>query len=369
MTLRLAICAVCALPFALTTAADAQGNRFSGMDSNRDGMITREEWRGSDRSFQVHDWNGDGRLSGDEVRPGARRSGSYQDDDFDPPAAARSRYWNDTAFADLDHNRDGRLSRSEWHYDAASFFRSDRNRDGLLSRAEFLDAAIEDDRDDQFDYLDLNGNQKVERREWHGDLDTFQWLDRNRDNVLTRTEIAGTANDTADQFTSIDFNGDGRVALNEWHWSRRSFDQRDVNNDGYLTRGELYTAANSAVGTSGQLVRVDPAQRWTDTGLYVRAGDMVTFSADGSITMSTTDRSDVSTPAGSHTGRRAQSAPLPDQPAGALIAQFGNSAPVLVGADRVIRAPASGRILLGVNDDHLPDNSGDYRVTINIQGQ
>ena len=39
--------------------------RFQAMDANRDGVITREEWRGNDRSFRNHDWNGDGRLSGD----------------------------------------------------------------------------------------------------------------------------------------------------------------------------------------------------------------------------------------------------------------------------------------------------------------
>ena len=41
------------------------------MDANRDGAISRDEWRGSDQSFRVHDWNGDGVLSGGEVRVGA----------------------------------------------------------------------------------------------------------------------------------------------------------------------------------------------------------------------------------------------------------------------------------------------------------
>ena len=48
--------------------------RFQAMDLNRDGRIAREEWVGSDRSFVNHDWNGDGVLSGDEVRAGAQRS-------------------------------------------------------------------------------------------------------------------------------------------------------------------------------------------------------------------------------------------------------------------------------------------------------
>ena len=36
-------------------------------------MITRSEWDGDDRSFANHDWNGNGVLSGDEVRPGATK--------------------------------------------------------------------------------------------------------------------------------------------------------------------------------------------------------------------------------------------------------------------------------------------------------
>ena len=55
-------------------AQRGQATRFQGMDRNNDGRITRQEWNGSDQSFKVHDWNGDGVLSGDEVRPGGRRA-------------------------------------------------------------------------------------------------------------------------------------------------------------------------------------------------------------------------------------------------------------------------------------------------------
>jgi hypothetical protein len=32
--------------------------RFAFMDVNNDGRITRDEWKGSERSFINHDWNG-----------------------------------------------------------------------------------------------------------------------------------------------------------------------------------------------------------------------------------------------------------------------------------------------------------------------
>src|SRR5215208_571588 len=51
--------------------------RFQAMDTNNDRIITRDEWRGSDRDFRNQDWDGDGQLSGEEVRPGARRQTSW----------------------------------------------------------------------------------------------------------------------------------------------------------------------------------------------------------------------------------------------------------------------------------------------------
>jgi Ca2+-binding EF-hand superfamily protein len=372
------------------TAAEMQ---FRDMDRNNDGVITRDEWTGTVQSFRTHDWNGDGVLSGEEVRVGAVQRGTgLGNRDFDPPTARQFNTWNETAFANLDHNRDGRISTDEWHYDFESFQRADRNRDGALSRAEFLGTTgFDDDRSDSFDNLDANGDGRIERREWHAGADAFNLLDRNRDGVLTRAEVLGTQGSGAvgsagrrrgtlgqgafgqagtplwDEFLSLDVNRNGRITPDEWHWSRNSFDQRDLNRDGVLTPNELSSTEDAAVATSGQLVRVDPGQRWTDTGVTVRAGDAVTISADGSIVMSTTDPNDTATPAGSRTGRRADAAPLPLAPAGALIARIGNSAPILVGDHDTLRTPVSGRLYLGVNDDHLPDNSGEYRATITVQ--
>lgn len=52
---------------ALPAAAAAQ-DRFHGLDRNRDGVITRAEWRGSDTSFRQHDRNRDGVITGIEAR-------------------------------------------------------------------------------------------------------------------------------------------------------------------------------------------------------------------------------------------------------------------------------------------------------------
>src|SRR5215203_2119144 len=97
------------------TAQPRDDMRWRAMDTNRDGRITRAEWRGNDRAFRNHDWNHDGVLSGDEVRVQANAQNT--DDYFD---------WTDAGFRDLDRNRDGRIARGEWAYDAQTFTRADR---------------------------------------------------------------------------------------------------------------------------------------------------------------------------------------------------------------------------------------------------
>src|SRR5919107_5985933 len=59
-----------ALPASAQSQAtgDSLRMRFRAMDTDKDGVITRAEWRGSDQSFRQQDTNGDGVLSGDEVQ-------------------------------------------------------------------------------------------------------------------------------------------------------------------------------------------------------------------------------------------------------------------------------------------------------------
>ncbi len=235
-------------------AAQGRGRpaiRFAAMDRNNDRTITRAEWTGSDRSFAVHDWNSDGILSGDEVRFGAVRPPRPIDDrTFDSPDREYTfDDWTVRGFTALDHNRDGRITRNEWHFDRESFRRADHNGDGIVSRAEFLSEDQDDDREDRFDNLDLNGDNRLSRNEWHGTAERFAALDANRDGVITRVEMVGPS-PPPELFSSVDVNRDRVITIDEWHWSRASFDARDVDRNGRLTREEFNGVATQRAPTA-----------------------------------------------------------------------------------------------------------------------
>jgi hypothetical protein len=106
--------------------AEREQARFRAMDVDKDGVITRHEWRGNARAFDRFDINHDGVLSGAEIWiPGTVNQTGVERELL-------------TLFHRADANNDGRLGRNEWWGDAATFARVDRDRDGVLTPAEFL---------------------------------------------------------------------------------------------------------------------------------------------------------------------------------------------------------------------------------------
>jgi hypothetical protein len=131
-----------------------------------------------------------------------------------------------------------------------------------------------------------------------------------------------------------------------------------------------FNGAGAPVATSGQMpstqIHVDATQAWTDTGITVNAGDRVVFNASGQIAYGRS-AGQTADPNGNPAEKRANY-PDPTVPVGALIGKVGNSAPFAIGMQtQPLAMPASGRLMLGVNDNELGDNSGFYTVTVTKQ--
>jgi PA-IL-like protein len=119
-------------------------------------------------------------------------------------------------------------------------------------------------------------------------------------------------------------------------------------------------------GTTGQLagtpISVPGNQAWTDTGITVNQGDRVMFQASGEINYGRSP-GQTATPDGG--ADRRPNYPDPSVPVGALIGKIGNSRPFAIGTQtQALVMPASGRLMIGVNDNELADNSGSYTVVV-----
>ncbi len=104
--------------------------------------------------------------------------------------------------------------------------------------------------------------------------------------------------------------------------------------------------------------------QWVDTGLDVTKGELLRFDASGQIAF----RRGADGTTGPDGDRRFKSGkyPMSSSPVGTLIGRVGGNRPFVIGSNRnPFQMPASGRLLLGVNDDDTSDNSGAFQVTIN----
>src|SRR5215213_4691629 len=123
-------------------------------------------------------------------------------------------------------------------------------------------------------------------------------------------------------------------------------------------------AERSAAPANARSVVVPANVQWTNTGFNVSRGQYLRFEPSGEIRLSTNGE-DIGHAAGATTGRMAPNATIPTIPIGALIGRVGNGQPFSIGdTTTAFDMPDNGRLFLGVNDDHVADNSGNYVVKI-----
>jgi hypothetical protein len=125
--------------------------------------------------------------------------------------------------------------------------------------------------------------------------------------------------------------------------------------------------ATSGIGATSPVagaITVQANQPWTTTGITVRKGQRLNFTTTGEIQLSD-DANDIATADGAKSARYAANAPMKQVLAGALLGRIGpNGAPFAIGNQTSIVAPANGVLFLGVNDDGLGDNRGNFQVIV-----
>jgi hypothetical protein len=186
-----------------------------------------------------------------------------------------------------------------------------------------------------------------------------------------QTAIMRTGHAAGGRF--VNFVGDHTLVWENGNGTQSQFPLRDVSRI-YLNTTSARSVFNNersgrapvAFGTTGTLagatVNVPANRAWTDTGITVNQGDRVAFQASGEINYGRSPGQNVTPDGGAD--RRA-TYPDPTVPVGALLGKIGNGKPFAIGNQRqALTMPASGRLMLGVNDNEIADNSGAFTVVI-----
>ena len=136
--------------------------------------------------------------------------------------------------------------------------------------------------------------------------------------------------------------------------------------------GAATTAAagsNRVAGTAGTLGRrqttaftVPGNQQWIETDVTVQQGANVDFRVTGEVEYAPNVR--VSAAGAPRRAPGGGDVPIPNAPAGALIGRIDNGQPFVIGRSTSVRMPASGTLFLGINDDTVSDNNGNFRVLL-----
>ncbi len=260
---------------------------FDTFDSNYDGVVTQEEFRGGADVFGLLDKDSDGRITTDELglpttwKPDPSRARREPARGRGGAAPGRPRGGFLERIREMDANGDGRVESSEWTGRPDAFRRLDANGDGSLDASDLRGAPRPDGTPRPDGPPQPDGPPRPDGMPRQDDppppdaARIFERLDANRDGVLGADEIAdhpfakrldrdGDGQVTRDEaqeamknaprgpgrgpdrgpgqgrgfdpgnLRRFDANGDGKVDADEFPGSAERFRQLDRNGDGVL---------------------------------------------------------------------------------------------------------------------------------------
>jgi hypothetical protein len=116
-------------------------------------------------------------------------------------------------------------------------------------------------------------------------------------------------------------------------------------------------------GKRSKKLTLEANQKWMDTGVTVKIGQEILFSASGSIYI---DKDTQVYQNGELTLNWNNKKSIPNQPTGAIIAKVGKRGEAFyVGDDKApFQITQKGNLFIGVNDFDFSDNTGKFTVTV-----
>jgi Ca2+-binding EF-hand superfamily protein len=210
--------------------------RLEAMDTDKDGRVSKSEWKGPEQAFDQFDRNHDGYLDAKDAphRPGAggpagRRDRPGRDGQVSKEALARMK----AQFAKLDANGDGRITSDEFP-NARMLAAVDANHDGAVTLEEVLGFARQRagraGRGERRDGAPGEGRRRGPGR-FNGAM-LRRW-DRDQDGKVTRDEFPGRE----ELFKRLDVDGDGVLTPADVEKLRARFEKRRAQGGGRAGKG------------------------------------------------------------------------------------------------------------------------------------
>lgn len=131
-----------------------------------------------------------------------------------------------------------------------------------------------------------------------------------------------------------------------------------------VTRPVSNSVAAKPIVLNINVLANDTSNGWTNSGWVVKKGQRIKIIGEGEVSLG---KGNKAGPSGSYS-LEDDSKLLKSVPTGALLAVIGddNNDFIYIGSDREFVASRDGTLFLGLNEGNLKDNTGSFKVTIEI---